>query len=241
MATVLLRGLPTIVRYGSIVFDVDGAMQSRVTGSALISLIASGSIKTSRTIHGQAIMRFVASGQITVPIAIAGNAIMSLSATGSIVSGADPLVTAWLMNTATGGHAQYNNFNYNSFFRIGADYYGCNDNGIYKLFGAMDVTTPISWDALSGVTNFGINTRKYVHNARMNVRAAGDVTLREIVDEQKSVSNAIAPSDDKNGVHAKRVKLPKGVHGTNWQFGLSGTDPATIRNFEVEPLATSRT
>ncbi len=214
-----------------------------VSGLALVALTANGSAAVVCALTGSALVQFTASGQMTAAGSISGTALLSLLASGSLAMAPVAAATAaWLMNTVTGGHARYDNYPFNAFFRLGSAYYGCGDSGISRLDGTRDNTTPISWRVLTGVTNFGINTRKYVTDARMALRSNGDVALREIIDEQIDRSNLIIASDDRGGLHARRVKLPKGLHGTDWQFEVSGTDVvAMVDTLEVQPLVSPRT
>lgn len=217
-------------------------------GAARIGITASGTMSAQIALSGTVSIPISASGTLSVPVKIAGSVGISLAVSGTIVpyqAIADAVagaVTAWVVNTATGGHSTYDNFNFNSFFRLGNDYYGCSDAGFVKLSGTTDNGTAISWKAKTGITTFSNVHRKYVHDARVTMRADGDVALREIVDEETDISNALIPDDDRNGVHARRVKLPKGVRGTAWQFELSGTGTmADIKLLEVDPILSQRT
>jgi hypothetical protein len=177
-------------------------------------------------------------GSVEFEMAVSGSISTELELAAA-VSGA---VTAWVVNLTTGGHSAYSNFTFNSFFRLGDDYYGCHDTlGICKLTGETDNGTAIEWEVVTPVTTFGKRNRKYVYDARVIMRANSDVNLKEIVDEQLSVDNLIAVDDGRNGIHARRIKLPKGVNGTAWQFELSGNGPADISSLDVEPLTSQRT
>lgn len=219
------------------------------TGTVGIGVTASGTMSAQIALSGSVSIPLTASGTLSVPVKIAGSVGISLAVSGTIVpyqAIADAIagaVTAWVVNTATGGHSTYSNFTFNSFFRLGNDDYGCSDTaGFVRLSGTTDNGTPISWKAKTGITTFNNVHRKYVHDARVIMRADGDVALREIIDEETDISNALIPDDDRNGVHARRVKLPKGVRGTSWQFELSGTGTlADIKSLEVDPILSQRT
>lgn len=225
------------------------ASPAAFTGTVGIGVTASGAMSAQVVLAGTVSVPITATGTLTVPVKVTGSVGISLAVSGTIVpyqAIADAVagaVTAWVVNTATGGHSTYSNFTFNSFFRLGNDYYGCSDTaGFVRLSGTTDNGTAISWKAKTGITTFDKPRRKYVHDARVTMRADGDVALREITDEEMDVSNALIPDDERNGIHARRVKLPRGVRGTSWQFELSGTGTlADIKSLEVDPILSQRT
>lgn len=206
-----------------------------------------GSMQAVNLFRGVSVISLISSGVVTSPNMLHGHVLIALTSSGNIipfveVSTTSGETTAYLVNLASGGHSTYTNFTFNSFFRLGSDYYGCNDTGVYKLDGTTDAGTEITWSITTPVTSFGVRNRKYIHDARVIMRADADVLLTEIVDEQVSVSELTAPSDDRNGIHARRIKLPKGMRGTEWQFVLSGTGTiADIASLEVTPIMSMRT
>lgn len=227
------------------------SVPNRLTATAGVGLSVSGSMSAPVLLSGSVGISLDAGGSLTIPLVITGSVGVTLDAHGTLWVSEDILgdvgevvadaVTAWVMNTATGGHAEYTNYPFNSFLKRGSDYYGCNSDGIYKLTGKTDAGQQIKWSVKTGITTFGMRNRKYVPDARLVMRADGDVSLRTIVDEQIDRSNMLAPCDDRNGLHARRIKLAKGLRGTSWQFEVSGEEAADISGFEVEPLESART
>lgn len=227
------------------------SVPNRLTATAGIGLSVSGSLAAPVSLTGAVGISLAAGGSLTIPLVVTGSVGITLDAGGTLWVSGDIIgdvgevvadaVTAWLMNTATGGHAEYTNYPFNSFFKHGSDYYGCNSEGIYKLAGDTDAGQRVKWAVKTGITTFGVRNRKYVPNARLIMRANGDVSLRTIIDEQTDRSNLLAPCDDRNGLHARRIKLAKGLRGTSWQFEVSGEEAADIASFEVEPLESART
>lgn len=227
------------------------SVPNRLTATAGIGLSVSGGLSVPVRLVGSISVSLDAGASLTIPLMISGSAALSLDATGTLRVSEDILgdvgevvadaVTAWVMNTATGGHAEYTNYPFNSFFKHGSDHYGCNSEGIYKLTGKTDAGQQIKWSVKTGITTFGMRNRKYVPDARLIMRADGDVSLRTIIDEQIDHSNMLSPHNDRNGQHARRIKMPKGLRGTSWQFEVSGEEPADIAGLEVEPLVSVRT
>lgn len=219
-----------------------------LSGAVGIGVTASGAMVAQVALSGSVGVSVSAGGTISVPVSISGSVGILLSASGTILAqqviaaAAAGAVTAWVVNLATGGHSTYSNFVFNSFFRLGADYYGCSDAGFVKLSGSTDAGTSIPWATRTGITTFNDPRRKYVRNGRVTMRADGDVAIREIVDEELDISNALILEDCRTGIHARRVKLPRGAEGTAWQFEISGTSTvADIKSLEVESILSQRT
>lgn len=151
-------------------------------------------------------------------------------------------ISAYIMNTTTAGHSVYSDYNFNSFFRLNGSYYGCNSTGIYRLDGATDNGTVINWRVKTPISDFGTYSLKFVHDARLIMRTDGDIELGYVVDEQTKRTDAISYSDERQGLHARRIKLPKGVKGTDWQFEVSGSGvTADIKELSITPLVSQRT
>lgn len=150
-------------------------------------------------------------------------------------------ISSWVLNTATGGHSQYTNYPFTGMFRLGHDYYGINASGVYRLTGTLDGAEKVVWEVLSGVSDFDERHKKYAREAFIYMRSSGDVTLRTIVDEQLDRGDYTIEADDNPGIHRVRVKLSRKVAGTAWQISLSGSDPVTVQQTELDTIASNRT
>lgn len=225
-----------------LVLQANGQFRSPapIQGSARISLTSSGQIATTVKLTGAALLTLQASGAVTIPVSISGGASLRLTAQGRIETIGEIIasaVSAYLLNTQTAGHSTYDNFNFNSFFRLGSDYYGCSADGLFKL----DATLDKPWSVKTGVTTFGKREKKYVHDTYVETRSASDFELAETIDEQTVRSNAVVYDDSRQGLHTRRVKLPKGLSGTAWQFELSGEGgDVEIKVLDVEAIVSQR-
>ena len=205
-------------------------LKLRVAGTAQSENGLSGAVRVRLKVRGTAAAQVKLSGAVRIGLRVQGAATQPVGV----------IVSCWLMNTATGGHSRYDNFAFNSFFRLGNSYYATSDSGISRLAGALAAS--VAWRALSAVTRFGVAQRKNVPDARITLRTDGDIALRVVVDEQLERSQIMLPSDDRQGLHARRVKLPRGIFGTEWQFEVSGIGVnATIDSLEVDPVVRQRT
>ena len=216
-----------------------------LSGAAEITLGVDGTIAANLLLSGSAELELLAGGTVTIPVVLTGAAQIGLSAEGTILAAQQfveevvaGVISAYVVNTNTAGHSVYDNYNFNSFFRLGSTYYGCSSDGLFSIGATLDVP----WEVKTGLTTFNEVRRKFVHDTRLTMRTNAEVEVTEIVDEQIERSNAIVTDDDLNGFHARRCKLPKGIHGTSWQFKISGARGAVdIKQFEVDQLVSVRT
>lgn len=147
----------------------------------------------------------------------------------------------WVFNTVTTAHSRYVNYNFNSFFRLGADNYGINSNGsIYKLTGSTDFVgenteANIYAKIIFPATDYDEQTLKSCSDAILYGRGNGDIEVQVVLDEQQARTGYIVNFDSRVGKHRKRVKIPKGLKGNLWQFILKNVDGSwfDIDMFEV--------
>lgn len=164
---------------------------------------------------------------------------VSASSMADIISGiqfVQDFWDGWAFNLNTAAPSTYENFKFNSFTRIGKDYYGCNDAGIYLLGGDLDGTAQIDATITTGTSNlstetFGGDVVKHVPHAYISAKSPEAMTLVCRVEGQEYSyqfrvgKDTIAPS---------RVDIGKGLRGTFWQFELTNQNGA---DFEIDSLA----
>jgi hypothetical protein len=121
--------------------------------------------------------------------------------------------TAWCVNLATGGHSRYT---------------GALDGSQSEITG--HVVTPVS--------QLGSDRAKYVHDLYIHGRLNSDLTVTTLTDEQKRRSYTLW-ADNRQGVHRHRLKLAKGLKGSDWQFIISGTG-FNLQSVEVPPVISQR-
>lgn len=63
--------------------------------------------------------------------------------------------TTWVVNTRTNTLTEYSNFQFNSFAKIGNEYYGANDSGLWLLNSETDAGANIVADIKGGLLAFG--------------------------------------------------------------------------------------
>lgn len=150
----------------------------------------------------------------------------------------------WATNLNNGGVSFYENFKFNSFCRIGTEYYGCNDSGIFLLGADADAGQPINATLTTGTSDLSTEdyngaVRKRVPAVYVTAKSPTEMQLTCRVEGQeytytfKAARNTMAPS---------RVDPGKGLVGTLWQFELKNQNGADfeIDSMAVLPQSTSR-
>ena len=130
--------------------------------------------------------------------------------------GADPAdeeTTAWCVNLTTGGHSRY----------VGA------------LDGSL---TDVVGQVVTAVTQMGVDRAKHVHDLYIHGRLTADLTVTSTTDEQTAQTYTLQ-DDGRTGLHRQRLKLARGVRGTDWQFSVSGTG-FSLKSIEVPPVVSRR-
>jgi hypothetical protein len=149
----------------------------------------------------------------------------------------------WAFNIQSKTHARYTNFAFNSFFKLGADYYGSSSTGIYKIGGADDAGTKINAYALTPATDFGEHTLKAIADAYIFANILGEAELEIIADGTRNIGTYSFIVNSITGSSKHRCRTPKGFRGTTWQFKIKNVNGAQMyaRQLEVQPLVTKRT
>lgn len=168
---------------------------------------------------------------------------VSASSLAAIISSAQfvqDFWDGWAFNLNNKAASFYENFEFNSFAKIGAEYYGCNSAGIYLLGGDLDGAEQIDATITTGTSDltaeaggrvlFDGRSRKSVPYAYISARSPEvmKITCRVEGKEHTYLFRA-----GKNVVAPSRADLGKGVFGTFWQFELQNQNGA---DFEIDSL-----
>ncbi len=150
----------------------------------------------------------------------------------------------YVMNTRTRGVTQYQGYNFNSFAELDGKYYGANDEGLYLLEGDTDDSALISAHIRTGLTDFGTQLKKQVHDAYIGYTTDGRLLLKVIT------TDAGARKENWYALNAKeieassdnRFRISKGLKSVYWQFEVANVDGADfdISNMTVWPFVLHR-
>lgn len=150
----------------------------------------------------------------------------------------------WATNLNTGAPSFYENFKFNSFARIGNQYYGCSDAGIFLLGADNDAGLAINATITTGTSDLSTESfdgavLKTVPAVYVDSRSVSPMTLTCRVEGQEFTYTV---NSAKATVGTARVDPGKGLKGTYWQFELKNVGGADfdLDSFKVLPHATKR-
>lgn len=210
-------------------------------------------VASSTTVSGSGAAQRVINATVTAS-AVYGGAVVgqasyhvSASSMAEIISGiqfVQDFWDGWAFNLSNAAASFYENFKFNSFARIGNEYYGCNDTGIYLLGAELDGADYINATITTGTSdltteNFNGDNIKSVPYVYISARSPSPMDLTCRVEGQEFTYPFEAGRDV---VSTARVSPGKGLFGTFWQFELTNRDGADfeIDSLKVMPHATKR-
>ena len=174
----------------------------------------------------------VSSGQYTLDTTFAKPTVV-----GSILNEVINASTnsTFVINTMNSAHSTYSGFNFNSYFKLANSYYGINATGVWKLTGDLDDTNNIQTEVHTPISSFEKQGMKACCDAIIFGRLQGDMEVITVNDEQEEREGFIVNQDEREGLHRIRVRIPKGLKGSTWQYKLKNVDGSrfSINNFEV--------
>lgn len=136
-------------------------------------------------------------------------AVVSISPTGEVIS-------AWVVNLTTGGHARY--------------------------VGALDGSEQVDAYVVTPATDFGSPQEKLVSYIYAHMRSTGTTVITTVTDEQQECVGNDISDDGRAGVHRRGDKRPRGLKGGTWQIKFSNVDGSDflLRQLEVTPVSSAR-
>lgn len=130
----------------------------------------------------------------------------------------DGNLTTWVMNTRTGAVSEYEDFEFNSFARVGNKYIGASDAGLYELLGDTDEGANIVPRIRSGYLQFGGTRLSRLAAAYIAVRGEGQHILRIFTSEGAQYDYLIDARDGR----MTKVHMGKGQRARSFSFELVG-------------------
>jgi len=202
------------------------------------------------TISGAAGVIARISVEVTAPsVAFSGFTSSSATVTASLpridgrldATGVVTQVATYVINTITNALSTYESFPFNSFAEINGKYYRAGPSGLFELVGDKDNGVDnISATISTGQDHFASEMQKRVSDFFIGMRAAGDITLRVMVDENDPLEYTLSPLDIET-LKQRRTLIGKGAKGKYWQFELSNVDGCDFDfdsfNVAVVPLS----
>lgn len=140
----------------------------------------------------------------------------------------------WVVNADTKASTQYEDFDFNSYAKIGDTYYGMAPGGLYALEGDDDDGVPVNAMISLGKRNFGTTFLKRMANAYVGISTSGTMYLKVFVEGREWVYKI--RNNDPN-LQAQRFDLGKGLRATYFELELHNAGGADFELDTVEFVA----
>jgi hypothetical protein len=162
--------------------------------------------------------------------------------TGDVGNLIDSTLLTICMDLKSLGVSEYSNYGFNSYFKLGNNYYGCSSTGVYLLGSDKDITTDIQSTIATPATGFDSAMLKSVKDVYTTIRSSGDMRLSLKTNEQVDRTEYYVYYDGVDGLHRRRVKVAQGIKGTTWQATLSNTEGTdfTVKTLDIVPIELRR-
>lgn len=145
--------------------------------------------------------------------------------------------STWAMNTRTGAVTEYDNYEFNSFARIGNTYVGASSSGLYKLLGDDDDGAAIIAQLKSGFAQWAQSHFAMFQGVYLGMRGEGTWILKLDTGDGKIFSYQFNSRNQRT----TKVHTGKGLRARYWAFELigDGTD-FDLDTIEFVPLIAKR-
>lgn len=137
----------------------------------------------------------------------------------------------WAYNLNIQAPSFYENFKFNSFAKIGNQYYGLNNEGLHLLGANDDNGAEIDALITTGISDFGELRIKKIPVIYAGARTEKPLILTCSVDNNPDYSYEFISSSE--GIAPTRVKLGKGLEGRYWKLEIANRDGG---DFEISDL-----
>lgn len=133
-----------------------------------------------------------------------------------------------VVNLRTGAVTEFTNHNYNSFARIGTDYYAAGATGLVKLSGATDPgNADINWQFKTGQMDDKNPDLKRLPEVLLGLRSDQRIVVTIYPDDNTSYDYNL-PVVKKTTIHQHRVTPGRGMRSRYYSVGLRGKKNATL-------------
>ena len=130
-----------------------------------------------------------------------------------------------------GQSSRYEGYEFNSFGKIGARYYGAKADGLYLLEGDDDAGAPIQASIGLGMMDFGTSALKRIANCYIGLSSSGTAYLKVIANDEEYI---YAVRSDDPYMATQRVDIGKGIRANYMTFELYNSDGCDFELNSVE-------
>jgi hypothetical protein len=156
---------------------------------------------------------------IEMPILVANYGAMYVSMAMGFGAWTAPVqnsLVTYAMNVKTAETTTYSNFDFKYIMRLGYDYYGVRDDGLYLLGGATDNGALIEASFRTAQNMYGTNLRK--RSPKIYLDTENTTSILPIVDTEEG--EYVYESE----FGGRKVSLGRGYEGKIWEFELANVD-----------------
>ena len=139
--------------------------------------------------------------------------------------------SGWVMNTKNFALSEYQNFPFNSFAKVGTQYYAASETGLYLLDGATDAGEDVQATITLGAMDFTGERKTNVCEAFLALRNDGEIAIKVKTDD--NIERWYRMSQESDVLRDRREKFARGVTSRFWTFSLENIDGA---DFEVHEM-----
>lgn len=149
--------------------------------------------------------------------------------------------TTKVMNTRNTAVTEYTNYQFNSFARIGRDWYAAGPAGLVKLTGTQDNATNIDWSFRTGQLDGNEPGLKRLPEMLAGLRTSGRITVKVWKDDN-TVYSYDMPSIKNNTIRQQRVKIGRGMRSRWFKVGMEGVAGSSLEldSLQIEMTETTR-
>ena len=142
-------------------------------------------------------------------------------------------VDALCMNTRTTAVTRFTNYHFNSFARVGNNYYAAGPDGVFQIdVGTTDNGAPIEASFTTGLMDFGSQHLKRATHLYAALRSETSMRVSVTPDEGYTIDYLLPPINA-GAIEQRRKILAAGPRGRYWQFEVANVDGGA---FEIDEL-----
>jgi len=168
-------------------------------------------------------------------------AIARWTADGSAAGALTDAYSGIAMNARSAAVSEYTNYRFNSFAKIGADYYGAGPGGLFKLEGITDDGAAVNWKLRTGQHDDKNPGLKRIPEVLLALRSSGKVRVRVYKDDN-TYYDYILPAVQTNTIHQHRVVPGKGMRSRYFAVEAQSIDNSDLEldSMQVNMTDTTR-
>lgn len=144
----------------------------------------------------------------------------------------------WVLNVKTGQSTRYTHYPFNSYARIGTDYYGVAPTGLYRLQGDTDAGEPITASIDFGRLDMGTSTKVTVEQGYVGMSGGDKMKLYIQAEGQAYDYDTRSYSEH---METQRVTLGKGLRTSYVDLQLTNNNGAAFELDKVEFVVSDMT